>query len=123
VFVSLFVCLFDCCCVHLQAASQAAVQVSCLDEAHQGRLAAAAQCLAGATHLHIRVLEDMLQQESTGADLSKQQQGAAEGAAVGVAAALAAEDGTAHSLDVWAACLQLQADVDLAVAQMCNIHL
>lgn len=117
---TLGLCLFVY-CVHLQAVSHAAVQVSCLDGAHQGRLAAATQCLADATHLHIRVLKDMLHHESNGAALPKQQQ--LEGPSLGVAATLAAEDGAAPSQDVWAACLLLQADVDLAVAQMCNMHM
>lgn len=79
--------------------------------------------MADATHLHIKVLEDILNQKNSGKSPSEQQQ--VESHALGMASRLAGpdEDAAASSQDLWAACLVLQADVDLAVVQMCNMHM
>jgi hypothetical protein len=87
-------------------------------------MAAATQCLADATHLHIKVLEDMLHQERIVATLSEQQQ--IEVPSFGMAAMPADSAkgaAAAPNQDLWAACLLLQADVDLAVAQICNMRM
>lgn len=111
------------------------VQDSMLSPSVLGALASATQALADVTHLHVKVLEDTLQQLPVGmtklsrdhklggndaasrsaANVNKQLQPAVGGSAQLVV------DGVHNSgmAECWLGCLKAQADVDLAV-QMLN---
>jgi hypothetical protein len=105
-----------------------AVQASCLDPSVLGRLAAATQTLADATNLHVKVIEDILQQLP--ATMTRPGQHSAAGTASAAdsshhtrqePSAQLVVDGSpvsAEASQCWLSCLKAQADVDLAVVRL-----
>lgn len=110
------------------------VTASCLNPSMLGHLAAATQAVADVAHLHVKVLEDILQQLPGTSAMSAQQGNTAAPAQPSFNRHLqhAADADSALQLVVsgrqmgtvlsecWLRCLKAQADVDLAVAGLCK---
>lgn len=104
------------------------MQASCLDSSLLGRLAAATHTLADATHLHVKVIEDILQQLPATVTRPGQRSTAGTTSAEGTnhcahqgQGAQLVVDGSPVSAEVsqcWLSCLKAQADVDLALVRL-----
>jgi hypothetical protein len=130
--------------VCVQGAADITVQATCPGPAKLGSLAAATQCLADATHLHVKVLEDTLQQipaarskpksvKPIAADAAGSAHARAVTAAAGSCDARSGGTSSASLLlvggvctscelsECWLSTFVAQADVDLAMAKLCNV--
>lgn len=129
----------------VQGTADITVQATCPSPAKLGSLAAATQCLVDATHLHVKVLEDTMQQLAAARSKPegvKHIAAAAAGPARARAATAAAgsncaarSDGTSCAglllvdgvsvgcelAECWMSTLVSQADVDLSMARLCNV--
>lgn len=82
---------------------------------------AAITCLGDATHLHVKVLEQTLQQLPAGlAALSLRQPSTCSDSSQGIRLFVNSQEAGQELSECWMQCLMAQADVDLSMAQLGN---